>query len=106
MSGNLSGVSSWVGEAAPGSALPVPPSVPLLMFVWAGHDLDQLAEPDKTQLLLKTKKEKLFSRLNHTNAGSGWEGGAGIGWKEEGGQQCLSWQQSLPVITSEGHTDH
>lgn len=79
LSENPPGMSSrdWLSEAAPGAALPGPAcSSVLLLFVWAGHDLDYSAEPDKTQLL--KKKEKLFSTLNHTNAGAGWEREAGM----------------------------
>lgn len=80
LSGKLPGMSSWdwLSEAAPGVALPVPLCCSCCLCGQAMTWINLLSQTKPNSSKKKKEREKLFSTLNHTIAGAGWEREAGI----------------------------
>lgn len=71
------------------SCLVLPVSLVLVLaLVRAVHEVDEFADPARTELL---KNRRLFSALNHISAGAGRGGSQECGWKDEGSAACPAW---------------
>lgn len=96
LSGKLPGMSSWdwLSEAAPGVALPVPLCCSCCLCGQAMTWINLLSQT-KPNSSKKKKEKSCFPHLTTQLLELAGRGRQEFDGKEEGGQFCLSWQQSL-----------